>query len=75
MRAYRGVVRHGRVHLDEGVSLPEGAVVTVTIGEAEYLRASLRAALRRNNRRRSRARVVRPSGTPALAVAARDADR
>ena len=35
MRAYRGVVQHGRIHLEEGVVLPEGAVVTVTIGEAQ----------------------------------------
>ena len=60
MRAYKGLVRNGQVVLAEGVTLPEGAVVTVTIGEAEYIRATLRAALRRNARRRSRGRVVRP---------------
>jgi len=38
------------------VRLPEGAVVTVTVGEAELWRATLRAALRRNARRRSRGR-------------------
>lgn len=42
----------------EGVHLPEGAMVTVTIGEAEYIRATLRSALRRNRRRRSRPRVA-----------------
>ena len=37
--------------------LPDGAVVTVTVGEAELVRATLRSALRRNARRRSRARL------------------
>ncbi len=60
MRAYRGRVQAGQVVLEEGVRLPEGAVVTVTIGEAEFIRATLRAALRRNTRRRSRGRVLRP---------------
>lgn len=57
MRAYRGVVDRGVVRLEEGVRLPEGAVVTVTVGEAELVRATLRAALRRNVRRRTRARL------------------
>lgn len=61
MRAYKGIVRHGQVILTEGAKLPEGAVVTVTIGEAEYIRATLRAALRRNVRRRSRPRILRPA--------------
>ena len=56
MRAYRGWVREGKIELEEGVRLPEGAVVTVTVGEAELWRATLRAALRRNARRRSRGR-------------------
>lgn len=56
MRAYRGWVREGRVELEEGVQLPEGAVVTVTVGEAELWRATLRAAMRRSARRRGRAR-------------------
>lgn len=64
MRAFRGVIEEGRVVLPEGVRLPEGAVVTVTIGEAEYIRATLRAALRRNGHRRSRGRPVRPVYTP-----------
>ena len=53
---------HGKVQLEDGVRLPEGAAVTVTIGEAEYIRATLRMALRRNVRRRTRARV----GVPGL---------
>ncbi len=57
MRAYKGLVKDGKVILAEGVALPEGAVVSVTIGEAEYIRASLRSALRRNVRRRARGRV------------------
>lgn len=56
MRAYRGIVRQGKVQLAEGVRLPEGATVTVTIGEAEFIRATLRSALTRNGRRRARAR-------------------
>lgn len=52
MRAYKGIVKDGKVHLAEGVNLPEGATVTVTIGEAELIRASLAAALRRRSRRR-----------------------
>jgi len=56
VRAYRGWVREGKVELEDGVHLPEGAVVTVTVGEAELWRATLRAALRRNARRRSRGR-------------------
>ncbi|MFO8151458.1 MAG: hypothetical protein R6T93_14355 [Trueperaceae bacterium] len=56
MRAYRGWVREGKVELEEGVRLPEGAMVTVTVGETELWRATLRAALRRNARRRSRGR-------------------
>jgi hypothetical protein len=60
MRAYRGLVQGGKVVLPEGVELPEGAVVTVTIGEAELIRAQLRLALRRNLRHRARPRVVVP---------------
>lgn len=61
MRAYKGLVRGGKVILPEGVELPEGAVVTVTIGEAEFIRAQLRLALRRNPRRRARPRVTVPA--------------
>ena len=60
MRAYKGLVEDGVVRLPEGVELPEGAVVTVTIGEAEYLRAKLRRVLKRNARRRARARAPHP---------------
>ena len=60
MRAYKGLVQEGKIVLSEGVNLPEGAVVTVTIGEAEYIRATLRYALIRNVRRRSRPRVGAP---------------
>lgn len=60
MRAYRGIVQEGRVVLEPGVRLPEGTVVTVTVGEGELLKATLRAALRRNARRRSRGRRWTP---------------
>lgn len=53
MRAYRGIVKEGKIELAEGATLPEGAVVTVTVGEAELIRASLAAALRRTGARRS----------------------
>lgn len=66
MRAYKGQVKEGKIILAEGSNLPEGAVVTVTIGEAEYIRASLRSALRRNRRRRSRPRIAPGAGVPAL---------
>lgn len=66
MRAYKGLVKNGKVIMPENVTLPEGAVVTVTIGEAEYIRATLRSALRRNIRRRTRVRIGQPvhSNTP-----------
>jgi hypothetical protein len=65
MRAFKGIVREGRVVLAEGVDLPEGTIVTVTVGEAELIRASFRAALRRNARRRSRGRRWGPIYTAA----------
>jgi hypothetical protein len=61
MRAYKGLVKEGKIVLAEAVDLPEGAVVTVTIGEAEYIKATLRSALLRNRRRRSRAKVMVPA--------------
>lgn len=60
MKAYRGLVKNGVVLLPEGVQLPEGVVVTVTVSEAELLRARMRSALRRNTARRSRARTLLP---------------
>ena len=57
MKAYRGLVKDGKVIFAEGVSLPEGAVVTVTIGEAEHLRATLQSRLKRNVRRRVKAKL------------------
>ncbi len=46
MRAYKGLVKNGKVVLSEGAKLPEGAVVTVTISEAEYIRAKLQDSLK-----------------------------
>ena len=60
MQAYKGLVQNGVVLLPEGTKLPEGAVVTVTVGEVELLRARMRLALVRNAPRRSRARVLLP---------------
>lgn len=59
MKAYRGLVKDGKVILAEGVNLPEGAVVTVTIGEAEHIRATLQNRLKRNVRRRVKAKLPR----------------
>jgi uncharacterized lipoprotein YbaY len=60
VRAYKGLVQDGKVILAEGVELPEGAVVTVTLGETEYLRAKVRASLLRKASKRSRVRVGIP---------------
>jgi hypothetical protein len=51
MRAYRGVVKNGVIQLENGAKLPEGAVVTVTVGEGELLRATLKNALLPRERR------------------------
>jgi predicted DNA-binding antitoxin AbrB/MazE fold protein len=62
MRAYRGTIKNGVVILEEGVNLPEGAIVTVTIGETEILRATLRNALQPKERK---VKVkLRPMPTP-----------
>jgi uncharacterized lipoprotein YbaY len=60
VRAYKGLVQDGKVILAEGVELPEGAVVTVTLGETEYLRAKVRASLLRKTSKRSKVRVGIP---------------
>ena len=66
MRAFKGIVREGKIELPEGTHLPDGTLVTVTVGEAELIRASLAAALRRTSSRRAsrvpayRARASRP---------------
>jgi Protein of unknown function DUF104 len=45
VRAYKGLVENGKIILAEGVELAEGTVVTVTIGETEYLKSKVRASL------------------------------
>lgn len=60
MRAYKGVVENGVVVLI-GARLPEGTVVTVTVGEAELLRARITSALTRSRRVR-----IRLKPTPGL---------
>lgn len=60
MKAYKGLVQDGKIILAEGVELPEGAVVTVTLGETEYLKAKVRASLLRKSSKRSKARVGIP---------------
>ncbi|MFC4456075.1 hypothetical protein [Deinococcus sonorensis] len=49
MRAYRGIVENGVVVLVDA-RLPEGTIVTVTVGEAELLRARIASALKRPGR-------------------------
>ena len=43
MKAYRGVVKDGVIILERG-KLPEGAVVTVTVGDGELVRATITSA-------------------------------
>lgn len=53
MRAYKGLVRDGKIILAEGTELPEGAIVTVTIGETEYLKSKVRASLNKRKPKKS----------------------
>ncbi|UBV43492.1 hypothetical protein LAJ19_04565 [Deinococcus taeanensis] len=46
MKAYKGVVENGVVVIIGG-RLPEGTVVTVTVGEGELLRARITNVLKR----------------------------
>lgn len=59
MRAYRGVVVNGVIEL-QGARLPEGTVVTVTVGEGELLRATIANALRRPKRIKIRLKPAAP---------------
>lgn len=60
MRAYKGIVKHGKIELAEGVDLPDGAVVTVTVGETELLRAKLSSSLRRKIKRKTKGKIRHP---------------
>jgi hypothetical protein len=60
MRAYKGVVEDGVVVLEKAV-LPDGAVVTVTLSEGEFLRATLTNALTPRVRRHTQ---LNPSLNP-----------
>ncbi|MVN88853.1 hypothetical protein GO986_19105 [Deinococcus sp. HMF7620] len=62
MKAYKGVVENGVVVVIGG-RLPEGTVVTVTVGEGELLRARITNVLKRPRKVR-----VRLKPTPGLAV-------
>lgn len=62
MRAYKGVVENGVVVVI-GTRLPEGTVVTVTVGEGELLRARITNVLKRPRKVR-----VRLKPTPGLAM-------
>ena len=59
MRAYKGLVQNGKIILAEEVELPEGAVVTITIGETEYLKSKVWASLgKRKSKIKSRLPVM-----------------
>ncbi|WP_043817019.1 hypothetical protein [Deinococcus maricopensis] len=60
MKAYKGIVEDGVVVLVEGVQLPEGTIVTVTVGEAELLRARITNALRGKRKVKVRMKPVTP---------------
>lgn len=57
MRAYKGVVENEVVVLI-GAKLPEGTVVTVTVGEGELLRAKISSALNRPKKIRIKLRPM-----------------
>ncbi|WP_291424312.1 hypothetical protein [Deinococcus sp.] len=50
MRAYKGIVENGVVMVI-GARLPEGTVVTVTVGETELLRARITNAIKDSSRK------------------------
>lgn len=62
MRAYKGIIENGVVVVI-GARLPEGTVVTVTVGEGELLRARIVGVLKRPRKVRIR---LKPS--PGLAL-------
>ena len=65
MRAYKGVVENGVVVVI-GTRLPEGTVVTVTVGETELLRAKITNVIKRSSRK---VKVrVKPNSNPGLAL-------
>ncbi len=53
------MVVHGVIELQDA-RLPEGTVVTVTVGEAELLRATIASALRRPRRIKIRLKPAAP---------------
>lgn len=65
MRAYKGVVENGVVVV-LGERLPEGTVVTVTVGEAELLRAKVTNAIKSSS---GKVKIkLRPQPKPGLAL-------
>jgi hypothetical protein len=69
MRAYKGIVENGVVVV-VGTRLPEGTVVTVTVGEGELLRARITNVLKRP--RKVRVRIKPNIGMATGTVDARD---
>ncbi|WP_309571400.1 hypothetical protein [Deinococcus sp.] len=64
MRAYKGVVENGVVVV-VGARLPEGTIVTVTVGEGELLRARIAGVLKGPRKVR-----IRLKPTPGMAMQA-----
>ena len=60
MKAYKGIVEDGVIVLVEGAQLPEGTIVTVTVGEAELLRARISNAIRGKRKVKVRMKPVTP---------------
>ena len=68
MRAYKGIIENGVVVVI-GARLPEGTVVTVTVGEGELLRARIVGVLKRPRKVRIRLKpttglALQGAGTP-----------
>lgn len=68
MRAYKGIIENGVVVVI-GARLPEGTVVTVTVGEGELLRARIVGVLKRPRKVRIRLKpttglALQAAGTP-----------
>lgn len=74
MRAYKGVVENGVVVV-VGARLPEGTVVTVTVGEGELLRAQISSVLRRAPKIRIRLKPNPGLAMEAAGEAAQDGPR
>lgn len=69
MRAYKGIIENGVVVVI-GARLPEGTVVTVTVGEGELLRARIVGVLKRPRKVRIRLKPSTGLASTGLALQA-----